>query len=57
MDPIKKVKWEEDMKKVKENTPSERSKAHNFQLYEMKAVQTKVKEASKSLVRVEFKED
>ena len=45
------------IKKVKEKSLSGRSKAHNFQLNEMKAVQKKVNAASKSLVRVEFKDD
>ena len=59
MAPIKRIKCEgsTEVKKVKDTTHSGRSKAHNFQINQVKAVQKKVNEASKSLVRVEFKED
>ena len=59
MGPVKKIKCEENVKvgKVKEKSTYARSKEHNFQINQVKQVQKKVNHASKSLVRVEHKED
>ena len=59
MAPIKKTKCElkEDSRKVKDNGIHGRSKEHNFKINEFKQVQKKVNEASKALVKVEYRED
>ena len=59
MAPVKKIKCEEkgDVKKVQDNTIIGRSKEHSFKLNQVKQVQKKIQDASKTLIRVEYKDD
>ena len=52
-----KCEVKEETRKVKDNGVQGRSKEHNFKINEFKQVQKKVNDASKALVKVEYRED